>query len=820
LAELEFSFGHTRAAEHAVEKSLQLAPRNAEAASMHGFVLAARNRFAEAIASFDRAIAIDGSLGNARLGRGLCSIRQGRLEAGRQDLLLAAALEPQRAVLRSYLGKALSESGDVPRAMKELALAKTLDPKDPTAWLYSALLNQQASRLNEAVTDLEKSMDLTQYRGLFRSSLLLDQDRAVRSANLAGIYRDTGLFEVSVREASRAVDSDYANHSAHLFLANSFNTLRDPNLVNLRYETPTFSEYLVANLLAPVGESYLSPHVSQQEYSRLFDRDHVGVRSTTEYASDGSWSEAATHYGRLGNSSYALDVDYRFLNGHRPNNELQQFIGSGQFQQQLTPEDVVYFQAIYNDVKSGDVKQYYDESNSSPTLRVKERQEPNLFVGFHHAWGPGSHTVFLGSRLDDTLLVSEPHDLRSFNVYVPILVRTNGAVADTAIPRSLFDLDYRSEFDAYSAELQQIWQLPGYATIAGARFQTGQAETRASLDTNSATAPFAQPLQQSHDTDLRRLSVYGYQHWQVVEPLWLIAGLSFDRLDYPLNIGLPPLDDRQKIRQQLSPKAGLLWSPTADTTVRGAYTRSLGGVFFDNSVRLEPTQVAGFIQAYRSLIPESVAGSVPGSRFQTFQLGLDQKFPTRTYLVLQAELLQSEGDQTVGVFNYDFPARSIAPSSIRETLDFEEKSFAVTLNQLVGEDWSLGARYRISNAELETEFPELPSTTTPPPQPHADEQATLHELNLFAIYQHPAGFFGRLESIWRAQSNRGYAKAMPGDDFWQFNVFGGYRLFERRVEITLGLLNLTDQNYKLNPLNLANDLAHRRTFVASLKFSF
>jgi tetratricopeptide (TPR) repeat protein len=72
-------------------------------------------------------------------------------------LLVAAALEPQRAELRSYLGKAYANVGDFPRATKELQLAKKLDPNDPTAWLYSALLNQQNNSINDAIRDLEKS---------------------------------------------------------------------------------------------------------------------------------------------------------------------------------------------------------------------------------------------------------------------------------------------------------------------------------------------------------------------------------------------------------------------------------------------------------------------------------------------------------------------------------------------------------------------------------------------------------------------------------------------------------------------------------------
>src|SRR5206468_10308750 len=165
---------------------------------------------------------------------------------------------------------------------------------------------------------------------------LLDQDRAVRSANLAALYADAGMADVSVHEASRAVADDYANHSAHLFLANSYNELRDPNLINLRYETPTFSEYLVANLLAPVGSTMLSPQVSQQEYARLFEKNRVGLSSATTYMSDGSWAQSGSQFGVFDDVSYALDVDWRSRAGQRPNNDLEQLIGSAQFKAQLT----------------------------------------------------------------------------------------------------------------------------------------------------------------------------------------------------------------------------------------------------------------------------------------------------------------------------------------------------------------------------------------------------------------------------------------------------------------------------------------------------
>ncbi|MEO6036295.1 MAG: FecR domain-containing protein, partial [Verrucomicrobiota bacterium] len=301
VAELEFSFGHTDKALTSLGASLVSAPRNAQALSLQGFLLAAKNKNTAAISSFDRAIAADGSLGNAWLGRGLMQIRRGDADAGRKDLQVAAALEPNRAVLRSYLGKAFSNADDTDRAVKELALARTLDPNDPTSWLYAALLNQQRNRVNEAVADLEKSQALNDNRSLFRSRLLLDQDRAVRGANLAQIYRDAGMTDVSVREASRAVNNDYGNYSAHLFLAESYDVLRDPKQINLRYETPFFSELLVANLLAPVGGGTLSQNISQQEYSRLFEGDRLGISSRTEYLSSGDWRQDASQFGSIGN---------------------------------------------------------------------------------------------------------------------------------------------------------------------------------------------------------------------------------------------------------------------------------------------------------------------------------------------------------------------------------------------------------------------------------------------------------------------------------------------------------------------------------------
>ncbi len=77
-----------------------------------------------------------------------------------------------------------------------------------------------------------------------------------------------------------------------------------------------------------------------------------------------------------------------------------------------------------------------------------------------------------------------------------------------------------------------------------------------------------------------------------------------------------------------------------------------------------------------------------------------------------------------------------------------------------------------------------------------------------------------MDSVWLAQSNSGYQPDRPGDEVWQLNLYAGYRFLRRRGEIRLGLLNLGDQDYRLNPLNLHADLPRERTFTAQLTLAF
>lgn len=818
LAELEFGFGRTRAAAAAVGRALELAPRQPQALALCGFLEAARARFAPARLHFENAIALDGALGNAWLGRGLCRIRGGDAAGGRGDLLVAAALEPNRALLRSYLGKVFSETGADVLARRELEVAMGLDPMDPTAWLYRALSNQRGNRLNDAIRDLEHSQELNDNRRLYRSRLLLDQDRAVRQANLAAAFRDAGLLETAVREAGRAVGTDYANYSAHLFLANSYAQSREPTWANLRHETAMLSEYLTAYLLAPVGGGTLSPTVSQQEYARFFDRQGLGVSSWTQYLSRGDWQQRGVQYGALDGFDYALDAYYLDRNGEGPNQDMTLEVFSGAFKQQLGPQDTVYIQAQYGAVDSGDVRQQYDPDEADPDLRIREIQAPTLLAGIRHEWGPGSQTLLLAGYLRDDFR------LRDSDEWILTLWRTaDGSARVVPEPLSLFDVRQNAEFDAGSIEVQHIAQQRRHTVVVGARYQGGGTDTEVALanpPTNLFNLQYPDVRWQV-GSDFNRVAVYGYEHWEIADGLWLVGGLCYDWLAWPENIDLPPISDGQRDTHQISPKAGAVWQPGRGTVVRAAYTRSLGGLYQEQSVRLEPTQVAGFNQAFRSLIPESVAGLAPGAEAETWGVDLSQRIGAGTYVGLAGEWLRADASRTVGVFVRMPGEIDAAPSSTAETLDFEERSLTANVNQLLGRDWALGVRYRVSEASLDRALPAVPVEALRTAR--QSETSRLQEVALSLNYAHASGWFGQASAHWYGQHNASRNTAYgshPDDAFWQLDVAVGYRFARRRAEVMLGVLNLAAQDYRLYALNLYPGLPRERTLMVTFKFNF
>lgn len=61
---------------------------------------------------------------------------------------------------------------------------------------------------------------------------------------------------------------------------------------------------------------------------------------------------------------------------------------------------------------------------------------------------------------------------------------------------------------------------------------------------------------------------------------------------------------------------------------------------------------------------------------------------------------------------------------------------------------------------------------------------------------------------------------LPGDEFSQLNFWLGYRLPRLAGDVSIGLLNATGTDYRLNPLNAYAELPRERVIATRLRFRF
>jgi hypothetical protein len=209
--------------------------------------------------------------------------------------------------------------------------------------------------------------------------------------------------------------------------------------------------------------------------------------------------------------------------------------------------------------------------------------------------------------------------------------------------------------------------------------------------------------------------------------------------------------------------------------------------------------VAGFLQSFRTLVDGSEVGGLPSPLFETGGASVLYKFPTRTYVGAEAFIRTAESERGVGVIPVDpFTLLSGDAFLLDETVDFEEWGGTVYINQLLSDEWAVGARYTFVDAELDRSFPAL--TAADIVNLTTSEQSDLHQAEAYVIWNHSDGWFSRFSARLFSQDNAGYGTTRPDDTWTQFDVAVGKRFWDNRGAIQIGILNLADQDYRQNPL--------------------
>jgi Flp pilus assembly protein TadD len=606
LAEVEFYLGHIDAARSAAERAIAAAPSLSRPRSILGFADLAQFRFAAAEDAFRAAATLDPADPLPRLGLGLTQIRRGRLAEGTKEIEIAVALNPSSSILRSYLGKAYAADWRYDPAFREWGLAQQLDPKDPTPWLYQALAERSLNRPGDALANLQRSIELNDNRAVYRSRLLLDQDLATRSADLAGIYRDLGFNQAALDQGYKSVNTDPSNPSAHRFLSETFLALP-------RHETASDSELLQSLLLQPLNINPPPPRLSRQaigilplfepnrlgynEFSPLFASDGLGLLTDGFAGNYGTVGGTVLASGLYRNLSMSLGQFYSRTDGIHANADLRRRITDIIFQPALSDQASLLAEFRYSDFNAGDFQNRFNLANFSPIDR-QTNTDREYRLGGHFDAAPG--VTFVGVWTHGN----------------------TGALVSSGLPFAVHD-----QFNGDNGEGAVYLTGPRFNLIAGGSvFSGSDQQLQTSFDLSFPITTF-----QASDH-----SVWFYSNLLPVPALRLTLGGSFDQLREK--------NDSTEIlnRTEFAPKLGFSWDVLPNTTLRAAWFATLKRPLIgDPSLRsgqtIEPTQVAGFNQLFDDL---------PGSKTQRWGVGIDQNLQNPFFasdtLLLGAEWSQRQ----------------------------------------------------------------------------------------------------------------------------------------------------------------------------------
>ena len=158
VAELQLARGDRAAALRAAKRGVALSPLPPTRNPSSALPIWSADQDDAARSAFDSAVRLNSADPRARMGLGLVRVRQGQLQAGREDLELAASLDPENALLRAYLGRAYAEEDRVQDAVEQYVRAKHSDPLDPTAYFFSALLLAENNQPVSAQAQMQGSL--------------------------------------------------------------------------------------------------------------------------------------------------------------------------------------------------------------------------------------------------------------------------------------------------------------------------------------------------------------------------------------------------------------------------------------------------------------------------------------------------------------------------------------------------------------------------------------------------------------------------------------------------------------------------------------
>lgn len=782
LAELQMSVGKSDDALQSANRAVNLNPDLSRTQTVLGFAHLLQIRTQQAEAAFSRAIALDQADPMPRLGIGIARIRENRLEAGRIDIETAASLDPASSLIRSYLGKAYFEEKRYPLADTQFDLAKTRDPNDPTPWLYDAIQKQTQNRPVEALSDVQKSIELNDNRAIYRSQLLLDQDQAARGSSLARIYDNLGFEERALMETAKSLSFDPASHSAHRFLSDAYANVP-------RHEIARVSELLQAQLLQPVNVNPVQPRMAVadlnlitgtgpsapgfNEFAPLMERNKAQLVASGVFGNRGTFGDEVVLSGVYDRASVSVGQFHYQTDGFRPNNDQKHNIYNAFMQYAVTPD-----------------------LNVQAELRRREKRHGDLLMDFNPDRFSGVRRLNLD---EDTARIGAMYRISPRQNFLFSTVYTHQAADVIEDLGGDFPFYGNQRSHGYQVEVQHIFRKERLNVVTGG----GIYRTNLTDDFRKNADPLVCMVIggcEKLGSDREQNTAYLYSNLNILRNT--VATLGFSYHGYSDSAG----NINRKI-SEVDPKIGLQVDFHKNIRLRMAWFEALKRDLIGQAT-IEPTQIAGFNQFY---------DEASGTKSRRKAVGLDVHVASAVY-----------GGVEVSERNLDVPVIVIDPVIGAPDRDYywerqREQLFRGYVYGTLRPNWAVA---------IEPEYEKFDRREFYPDQP-----VSIHTLRapVSVNYFNSNGLWARLTGTYVMQDVKwGRLDAdtwldwveKKDSDFFLLDMIAGYRLPGRRGLLSFEARNLLNKHfyYRNQHLYLSEPALPRyvpeRTLFARITLNF
>jgi len=746
LAELALARDDARAAIEIATRARALAPSQSQPLVVLGFASLRAFDTAAAESAFEAAIELERDAPLPWLGLALTSIRRDDLVKGRSQLEMAVALDPANPLTRSYMAKVYGGENRGELTASQLELAKAFDPFDPTPWLYSSLQKLQANRPIEAMQDLRLAASKNGDRPVFRSRLALDEDIATRSASLARVHAQIGTAQLALLDAWQTLGDDPANFAGHRLLADAYSN--EP-----RHEIARVSELLVSQLLQPANVTPLKPQLGQQNFvlaqragpsPTSFDEldspvfaNGLKLRASAATGSQGTEGHDVSLAGLHDRVSYSAG-HYRFsTDGFRVNNDFEQEVSNAFVQYRPTSETNLQAELRSMRADHGDLTAYFNRDVYSAALRFDEEVD--------------------SLRLGAMQRLTSSHTLLGSVIYQDVLTGiATPSVATAQADRRDYNVDVQHLYDG-----------------GGLRMQSGALVARQNQTIETRFLVPGPPPFSSQEQSGRQLVLYSYAYFDPLPSVTVTAGVSFDHVENTV------ADE-----DAANPKLGVVWRPTAHTTVRAAAFETLYGSLSTSTQnvqpRLEPVQIAGFTQLLFGGVADQA--SIRG-------LAIEQELSPKLFIGWQADTRDTQTTLVRPADTLPIDLQERAQSAYAYWLPIPQISFTAGYEhgRYGSEPMPLLGYSHMKTEKLPVEIRYFSrgGLTIGARASHIEQSGDFQ-----------TGF---------AQTPLSTPPVAPGEDrFWVLDAFVGYRLPNRRGLLSLTADNLLDETFQFQDVDPTN----------------